>query len=1339
MMRKLSFVVFLVAVVVDILAQNTHSSKRLEWSHFGISDGISHTQVNHSFQDSRGVLWLAAQDGLNVLDGHRVYGVASWPSLISHRVIQFRMEDHKGLIWLRYFDDRRLFFRVFDIRTRMEVEMVSRVDTIKTGMPVDIACDEEGFLLLINSRSEVWKEERDGTWILFADGLGPFRTFCSGRQFQKRIWLSTENPYLEPDDIRITTLDGNGNRGDEIRQDGVVYMSCLEPDRVWIQCLARIGFISHDGTEHWVPLLKDLGISTFSERLYTEYDYKRGTLWIWHRDQLIVVDCTNFDAGEKLTPLASVNLKVIPFSMVMGRNGHLFLSSDDGVYISRLVDTRFQKILWKDDAKLSRLQLREARGMLETSQGAVFLLVGNLLHQYNRKTGLAQQVHGKEVGISPLIEDPENGSLWFGVVNNFMPGTNSFLHYPFALAGDWGVTWSSAFIDKDQLFLGTSEGLVVYDTKRQVASEFSQYNGFEEFRRASVYFMKQEDPGEWWFLTDKGLFRYGIGKGIIEKQCASSTGNNWLPGDNFRHYHKDSTGNYWFATSQGLIKWNRKSGIAQKITREQGLPNDNLYAVYGDKNGYLWLSSDYGIVQYHPETGSIRIYLQEDGISNNEFNRISHLQLRDGTLLFGGINGVTLLNPDHFKFDVGERGGVGVVVMSIKSMSAKQSTDQELVDDFYQNNKITLQPGNNLLNIEFSLPNYFKEKAVSYSYKVEGLSSEWVFTKSPVVQLLGLAPGRYTLLIRGNSGSGEVSGDSCELIIEVLPYYYQESWFWFIILTIIGLLVWLLLRFRERVLVIYQKELEHKVAESTNRIREDKELIERQAQLLATQNEAQRRFFANITHEFRTPLSLVMGPVDVVRKQSNLSRRYKSLLDISHQNSKRLLDLVDGVLVMSSLDVQQWRRREEMVSIPILISSIAEEYSVLADQKQISFNIDCKMVEHPHILTDPRAVRIVLNNLLSNAIKFTPNDGKVEVIVSETNSELTISVKDSGRGIPLEDLSKIFDRYFQTSRTDVPLEGGTGIGLSVAKELIELMGGRIKVESSVGKGALFTAVFPVKLPKDTVSGGRASAVSKETKGKTFNSFKKSERVILLVEDNLDFQHYIDFLLNEYYTILVTSNGLEALNLLYEGHLPDLIISDWMMPEMDGFQLAEKIKLEPKFSSIPIVFLTARSMESDMEKAVRLGIDDYLVKPFEEEALFAIVNQLLKRTKSRADASLQQGLSDRIELNLTDEQAWLETLQKETLDRISNDLFSVDQLASVMLMGRTKFYKEVRRLTGLTPNEYILEARLVRARMLMDTHNDLTLKKVVQMVGLKDEGNFSRAFKKRFGNPPSWYL
>lgn len=428
-----------------------------------------------------------------------------------------------------------------------------------------------------------------------------------------------------------------------------------------------------------------------------------------------------------------------------------------------------------------------------------------------------------------------------------------------------------------------------------------------------------------------------------------------------------------------------------------------------------------------------------------------------------------------------------------------------------------------------------------------------------------------------------------------------------------------------------------------------------------------------------------------------------------------------------------------MVSIPILISSIAEEYSVLADQKQISLNIDCKMVEHPHILTDPRAVRIILNNLLSNAIKFTPNEGRVEVIVAETNSELTISVKDSGRGIPLEDLSKIFDRYFQTSRADVPLEGGTGIGLSVAKELIELMGGRIKVESSVGKGALFTAVFPVKFPKEIVSGGRAPVVSKETKSKTFNNFKKSERVILLVEDNPDFQHYIDFLLNEYYTILVTSNGLEALNLLHAGHVPDLIITDWMMPEMDGFQLAEKIKLEPKFSSIPIVFLTARSMESDMEKAVRLGIDDYLVKPFEEEALFTVVAQLLKRTKGREDASLQQGLSDRVELNLIDEQVWLETLQKETLDRISNDLFSVDQLAAVMFMGRTKFYKEVRRLTGLTPNEYILEARLVRARLLMETHNDLTLKKVVQMIGLKDEGNFSRAFKKRFGNPPSWYL
>jgi signal transduction histidine kinase/CheY-like chemotaxis protein len=1139
---------------------------------------------------------------------------------------------------------------------------------------------------------------------------------------------------MMPQKIRVAHIDIYGQIGNQAEIDDYVSLSVLSDTELWVQSRERVGILASTGIVQFISLKDMLKGAVLSDFLLTCLDPGSNILWVWNNDILSALRRKN---GAQFELLAEKPLKLVPFSVGEGVSGAIFINTGDGIYCSQLSETRFDRILWQDASISSKIEMREARGMLEASNGDIYMFVGNFLYRKKLKVSKLVQAIPARIGISCLSEDLRNNSIWFGSLHNYNPGTEKSVRLkPDLFQNQEKVVWSSCFISKDTLILGMSEGLSFFCMNSDTLIEFDQYNEFRELQKGSVYHFHRENDSEWWLLSDKGLFILNKKYGVTAHYSSSRIGKWFLPADNLRHCLKDSGGIYWFATAQGLLKWNVKSGVWELITTDEGLPNNNLYAVYKDENGFLWLSSDYGIIQYHPGTGTIRYYLEEDGVTSNEFNRISHLKTSDGAIYFGSINGITAFRPGDFGNHGTNQLKSEVVIMSVRTMSENDNKYTELLPAYHKKGKIVLDPDNGLLQIGFAMPEYSRSKEVVYSYRIEGLNEGWVYTKTPLVQLVGLSPGAYTLVIKAKSGSGNISENECRVRIEVLPHFYQQWWFLLLAAGVVFLLLLLGLKYRESVLIARQKELEEKISISTEKIRKDKELIEYQAAMLSDKNEAQRRFFSNITHEFRTPLSLIRGPIDIVRRQSGINRRFRSLLDIAHSNSGRLLDLVDSILMVSSLDVQGFRRRDTVINIKSCINSISGEYIILADQKKLEFQTQCNLDEDVCIVTDLRIFRIIIDNLLSNAMKFTPPGGRVILAVNRKSSPalLEISVSDTGRGIHPEDLSRIFDRYFQTGRPDAPLEGGTGIGLSLVKELTEMMGGSVEVSSVPGRGSQFYVQLPLVIAPE--------ADRDELVGNQKYSRKKMHRtdlVVMLVEDNTDFQQYISFILNDCYQVVVAGNGMEALALLDAGTHPHLIITDWMMPEMDGRQLAQRLKSDPVSASIPLVFLTARSGNTDMEQVVRLGIDDYLIKPFDETVLLVTVEELVKRYSDRLESETDRADVVVEEDQLIREREWLESLQQHTNRDLSDELFSVDQLASLMLMGRTSFYKEVKRLTGLTPNEYILEARLTRARHLMETRSDLTLKKVVQLVGLKDEGNFSRAFKKRFGQPPSWYL
>lgn len=550
-------------------------------------------------------------------------------------------------------------------------------------------------------------------------------------------------------------------------------------------------------------------------------------------------------------------------------------------------------------------------------------------------------------------------------------------------------------------------------------------------------------------------------------------------------------------------------------------------------------------------------------------------------------------------------------------------------------------------------------------------------------------------------------------------------------------------------------------------------LIQEQSKRLEHLDAAKSKFFANISHELRTPLSLLLGPIDTSLKSGSLDSKNFSLLKMAHENGKDLLKLVNSILDLSKLESNKLVLQEKQVSFYPFARRAVSTFESHAQRNNIDLTMDYRADKDLQLELDTEKVGIIINNLLSNALKFTPEKGSIQVQVEDLAHSILLSVKDNGRGIHVDDIPHVFDRYYQSEQADAPTEGGTGIGLAYCNELVKLMKGKIWAKSSLGEGSTFF----VELPKKEVFGvAKAKVMVEDSKAvsdveKTIADasiappfFKKSPPEnaarVLIVEDNFSLRTYLQTILSPFYHTMTAENGQVALALLKDTapeQQPSLIISDVMMPIVDGYQLLEKLKSQDHTRHIPVVMLTARAGAKDRLKALRLGVDDYLLKPFVEEELLARVENLLKNYRLRIhqhaeDATVELTATEvsllpdnnavqQIEKPIlsAENSEWLKKLEENLQEQLVNFDFKFEQLATTMLVSRRQLGRQVKALTGLTPSEYLLEARLQMARLMLDRQEVSSVKEIVYHVGLRDAKHFSRKFKKRFGKLPSSFL
>ncbi|HQW95227.1 MAG TPA: ATP-binding protein [Saprospiraceae bacterium] len=546
------------------------------------------------------------------------------------------------------------------------------------------------------------------------------------------------------------------------------------------------------------------------------------------------------------------------------------------------------------------------------------------------------------------------------------------------------------------------------------------------------------------------------------------------------------------------------------------------------------------------------------------------------------------------------------------------------------------------------------------------------------------------------------------------------------------------------------------------RLRKANQITREQSKQLKSLDTAKSHFFANVSHELRTPLALMLGPIGTLLKDKQLTDKQANLLQLAQHSSKQLEQLVTEILDLGKLEMGKMELDEKPTEVAPFFRSYFAQFESLAESRHIDFSFDIAVGDGVVTNLDQAKCRQILNNLLSNAFKFTPAGERVEATLSLNNGTIQLSVADTGPGIHPDDLPHVFNRYFQTTRPDKPAEGGTGIGLALCHEYAHLFGGKIEVKSMLGQGTTFRVWIPVKradnanisdvAPKILDLGLKSAPAPIAT---PVASADKARPTILVVEDNPDLQAYIRVILSEKYNVVSADNGQTALGVMRDelgvmseqagaqiAHhssliTPDLVLSDLMMPVMDGLQLLEKLKSSDATRHIPVIMLTARAEARDKLKALRIGVDDYMTKPFEEEELLARIENLLRNQSVRKQEAPSSPAPETTRPQVSEEdQQWLEGFEAYVQKHLSSDILTVSALAGTFAMSDSTLQRQLKRLTGLSPIQYLQEMRLDEGRKLLETRRYNSIGQVAAQVGFQDARSFSRSYKQRFGKLPS---
>ncbi|QQS29309.1 MAG: response regulator [Sphingobacteriales bacterium] len=1374
--------------------------------HFSIEDGLSHRDVQSVYQDRQNMIWLGTKYGLNRFDGLNFKWYTKETSGLQANDITNIIEGADGRMWLISTEHHSFGaiknIDIFDpVREKAEPfeQVFGKTAPFAPKDVLSFCRNAAGHLLFLTQYSE----------LIIYDGS--FKTMPLCIEVAKKgmtlssspsglIWLVLNIPFTgSPEDGGSTTIYAFNEKGEELRRfkhEDYDFSAIIDMD-AFGNCKY---IIAQSGKANQFYKIMPDGRRTKdpeTEQLFTGYslntrswDYYNNVLkahnfwWVSTGDNkggagFMGIPSNNSNTlvtGNKFDGITYVN------DIFQDRSGRLWLGTQFGFYLITLKPNHFSKLLYTEGN--DRMAMR---AIVQDDAENLWVVQDNRFNfwKIDGRTGKAAMVnHSEEIQdklpvgnyFIALFKDSK-GFLYYQSENQIVQFNPVTLEYELFKISDPDTKWMFyrvwTFYEDEfgKIWFSIDSGEIGFLENKKIVMlpPLEKLNGAVSF----AYQFFKDRTGNTWLVSDGGLYGLEVQTGkIFERYWSGGKNQYYFPFDNLLYMYQDPDGSFWIGTSgSGLIHWNKgkplnrqhtftngqnsyspASGFYEQFTTVHGLSNNVVYAVYDDNCDNLWLPSDYGIMRFNKNTTRTETFLTGDGITHNEFNRVSHFKAKDGTLYFGGLNGITFFHPDRFSETESEI-NPPLVITDYQQFTEDGEISETRKSAFLRDKTITLLPDDRFFRLEFMLLNYEETSKNRYAYLLNGVDRQWHFIKDNVVNFSSVPYGKHRLQIKGQTPDGQWSDNLLTLQVVAVKPVYLQIWFLLLSLFMLGLASYLYYRRRTQLLRKRKQELEKIVEERTHQILVDKVTIEQQAKELKLLERQKSRFFANVSHELRTPLSLIIGPVATLLKSKVLEFQDRQLLNFVYQNGKQLLRLVNEILDLSKLEMGFLEVKESAINFHEFINSLVAQFGTIHHGKSIEVGLENLSDPQLNILTDVGMLEKVILNFLSNAVKFTDQGGTIILRVEDIGEQLMVVVSDNGTGIHPEDLPFIFERYFQSKLKNAPTQGGSGIGLSLCKELALLMGGTVWVESEWGRGSTFYFQFPKnEAPADLVVSSTTNELDNVLTNNSMNGNLQLPEgnnpsiavkpVILITEDNNDLRNYLNILLSDQYEVISATNGQEACEILMSGRIPDLILSDIMMPVMDGFQLLDKIKSNDNFRHIPIIMLTAREDLKSKLKALRIGVDDYLTKPFEEEELKVRIKNLLDNynnrlefAKSPSNKNSQKPEEKQMIISSVDA-LWLEEVEKVFTQYLAEPQFDMDWAADKLNLSQRQFNRRIKQLTGLAPYQYLREMRLQTAKVFLDQGKFSTIKEVGYAVGYSDIKYFSAQFKERFGIYPS---
>ncbi len=1331
-----------------------------------MEDGLPNRAVGCIIQDSRGFIWISTFGGVARYDGQRfkIYNKAE--NGLSNDMVHWMLEDAAGKIWLIHMDTYGPFSNIgaIDILDPVTDRAIPIEQYIKIKPPLPLKNfnitglryqQEETSLAKVKKGTLFFGTRNPGGWISWHPDEG---------------WKQVVTPSLSQLELRLITPQGgvigrnlNNDLTDQIAEFDITgKLLRLHKGTNGNNLHTMFGGSLNGKSVYAVQMDNTLGYPIYWEitagaekkKLQVSIPDTKNPL----NEQLLLLELEK-DAlwlnerqvfnkrGDKLLNLLeqfpAYNNRYIG-TYLRDRNGGIWLGTDFGVELIEIQKDHFRRYLYSEKALEGRgiacrgIVQKDGRFWVNTEGASgglcgVMQQTGNLFMEQKNGTGYG------------LAFDNDN-KLWN--INMQYGSSGGGLEQVDPITGKLiesvELNTDLAFVifpaSPSQLWVSLNRGIVFFNTvSKRISSPVT--SRFPEFEKANIVHIGRSHAGDIWVCSSNGLYRMTADGQITAHYWTGGEGKFKMPVDNFNHFYEDADGIFWLATGgSGLLRWNQKTGEKQLFARKAGLLNNVLYAVYEDGHEHLWIPTDLGIAQFDKKSLTVRrTWLPKDGVGQNEFNRTSHCRGEDSTLYFGGLNGVTAFNPNDFYQPAGSSfsgndAKARLVLSDFKLFSGSSATLEnrtaELlasgVDSSGTDGEITMQPSDRYFQLEFALLDYFSPKSVTYSYKLEAVDADWNTLSEPLLRMSALPSGRHRLLIRAQSADGTWAGNELHFKLYVLPPLYLR--WWFLLMAGIGLAA--------AIYYVYSFQLR-------------KSLAAKETQRLVQIDAFKTRFFTNISHEFRTPLTVILGMSNRLKGSagSRDEKEVEQTAEIIERNSQQLLILVNQLLDLSKLESGKLQLSSTNGDIVGFLHYQLESLRSYAALRNITLDFNSNLHQLP-MAFDHDKIQAILVNLLSNAIKFTPQGGKVglELQIDSPSKavpeKIFFTVSDNGMGIPEADLSRIFDRFYQVDDSMTRKSDGTGIGLALVQELVKLMQGTITVESTVGVGTSFKVGLPftpvqTALPTYEPSVEITKAMPQTNTDQLLEPDEDGRPLLLIVEDNPDVRSYIKQCVQNDHRVMTAENGVEGVAKAKEW-VPDIIISDVMMPEMDGLTLCHTLKNDEVTSHIPIVLLTARAdLESRISGLTR-GADAYLAKPFEPAELKAHLENLVtirRRMQQRyaAMAALLPAGPQQEDVQIED--AFLAKIRLAVEAHLDDADYEITQLCTEIGMSRSQLFRKVKALTDASPSILIRTIRLQNAAEFL-RNKELTIAEVAYMSGFSTPAYFSTMFLEQYGKTPT---